>query len=721
MTAHLKNPINANIPQILKTTLKDNFHFVFSFNELKRFEKISLVSFVVLLFTIASEESFALEFTAISDGPWQLDTTWDIGDGMIPGAGDSAIIPHDRAVSSISSITVSSIQNSGTLDFPAAQSVTIQSSLVNDGTINLNNGAGTVSINFQNDAPLSGTGVINRMEAGKATFDKVGTTTQPLVLPAGHTLNVMEGTMEPIRFGDFINNGQITVGGILTNATLNLTPANTLTNYNTISASGSSSTITWIGTGGQTLIQNGTLQATSGALLNIRGGTIQNGQLFSGNDGSGEITISDISPLRLDSVTIHEDATVEVTTSTKITIENTLQNNGLIKLNNPSGTSSLSFEDDATLNGTGGVITKINDGISTIDQVGSPTSALVFPAGHSLNVLGGTMKFRFGNHYNNGQVLVGVGSTLDISPAKNFTNTNSISVSGSGSTINWIGTGGQTLIQNGTLQATDGGLINISGGTIANGEFFTGSDDSGEIILFGISPITLDNVSINQNATVEVTTAGTIRIKNTLQNNGVINLNNPSGTRITFMDDATLTGTGGVINKNEVGDDILDQALTGTHPLIHPAGHTMNILNGTMELIRFGDIINNGTILVDAGATLDLVSDMNNTGAIQNRQGGTINNLHTIDNTLGQIIQCGNFTGSLPLGNPLIPCNLTFDLTLYQNTSFPDGVTINPGVLLMVDGNAVVKIDEYLLVKDTGGVLIKSGSALKVADLFDFD
>jgi hypothetical protein len=687
----------------------------------------NLPIFLILLITVfgiftSEQDAFATEFTAKLDGLWHIDETWGTED-EVPGAGDTAIIPKDRAVSSIFSITIGSIQiqNSGTLSFPASQSVTIQSSLHNDGTINLNNEVGTVSIKFQNDAPLTGTGTINRIEGGESTLDKTGTSTQPLVLPAGHTLNVVKGTMEPIRHGDLVNNGQIIVGGILGEATLNLNPANTLTNFNSISATGSDATINWIGTGGQTLIQNGTLQATNGALFNIRGGTIQNDQLFAGNDGSGEITISDISPLRLDNVSVHEDATVEVTTSTSITIENTLQNNGLVLLKNPSGTTSLRFEDDATLTGTGGTISKLNEGIATIDQVGSSTSALVHPTGHTLNVLGGTMEFRFGNHINNGQVLVGQGSTLDISPSKNFTNTNTISVTNPSSKINWIGTGGQKLIQNGTLQATDGGLINLRGGTIVNDEFFTGSDDSGEITLSDISPITLNNVSVNQAATVEVTTADSIIIKNTLQNNGVINLDNPSGTTIKFQDDATLTGVGGVINKIKSGDDIIDQIGTTTSALVFPAGHTMNILNGTMDMVRFGDLQNDGEILVGSGATLDLVSDMNNTGTLKNRQGGTINNLNVIDNTLGQIIQCGTFTGSLPVGNPIIPCIITADLTLSQDTSFPNGVTVNPGVLLTINNDSNVNIDKFLLVKDTGGILIKSGSALNIVDLFDFD
>jgi hypothetical protein len=666
------------------------------------------------------EESYATEFTAISDGLWQADTTWDVGNDKVPGAGDTAIIPQDRAVSSVSSFTISSIQNSGTLNFLAPQFATIQGSLQNDGTINLNNEDGTVTISFENDAPLLGTGTINRNENGISTFDKIGISMQPLVFPAGHTLNVYKGTMEPIRFGDFVNNGQITVSSILTNATLTLRPADTLINLNSITASGSGATINWIGTGGQTFIQNGTFQATNGALINLKGGTIQNGLLFAGSDGSGEITISEISPIRLDNVSIHENATVEVITSSGIVIENTLQNDGLILLNNPSSTS-LTFEDDATLTGLGGTITKINDGQATIDQVGSPTSSLVFPSGHSLNVLGGTMKFRFGNHINNGQVLVGPGSILDIAPTKNFTNTNIISVYGSEGKINWIGTGGQTFIQNGTFQATDGGLITIEGGTIVNNEFFSGSEDSGEITLSGTSQITLDNTSVNQNASVEVATEGTIIIKKTLQNNGVINLNSQSGTRMRFMDDATITGTNGVINKKGIGDDIFDQAFTGTSPLVHPAGHTINILNGTMEMVQFGDMINKGTILVGDGATLDLVSDMNNTGSIQNRNEGTINNFNTIDNTLGQFIQCGTFTGSLPLGNSIIPCIITENLVLFQNTSFPNGVTVNPGVLLTVNNGSIIKIDEYLLVKDTGGVLIENGSTLRVVDLFDFD
>ena len=681
---------------------------------------IILLSFL-LFFGIITEYSYATEFTAISDGLWEVDTTWDVGNDMVPGAGDTAIIPQDRTVSSVSSITVASIQNSGTLSFTASQLITIQSSLLNDGTINLNNEAGEVTISFQNDAPLLGTGTINRNENGKSTFDKVGISTQPLVLPAGHTLNVYKGTMEPIRFGDFVNNGQITVNSIIANATLSLRPGGTLTNLNSISASGSGATINWIGTGGQTFIQNGTFQATDGALINLKGGTIQNGELFAGNDGSGDIVIADISPIRLDNVSIHEEATVEVIQSTAITLENTLQNNGQLLLNNPSGTSSLKFEDDATLTGIGGTITKINDGGATIDQVGSSTMSLVFPSGHSLNVLGGTMKFRFGNHINNGQVLVGPGSILDITPTHNFTNTNTISVSGSESKINWIGTGGQTFIQNGTFQATDGGLINIRGGTIVNDEFYTGSDDSGEITLSDISPITLDNVSVNQDATVEITTAGSINILSTLQNNGVVNLSNPSGTNLKFQDDATITGTGGVINKIGSGNDIIDQRGTTTAPLVYPEGHTLNVLNGTLDMVRFGDLKNDGYILVESGATLDLVSDMNNTGTLKNRQGGTINNLNTIDNTLGQIIQCGTFTGSLPLGNPIIPCIITENLILSQDTSFPNGVTVNPGVLLTVNNGSIIQIDEFLLVKNTGGVFIENGSAIKVVDLYSFD
>ena len=83
-------------------------------------------------------------------------------------------------------------------------------------------------------------------------------------------------------------------------------------------------------------------------------------------------------------------------------------------------------------------------------------------------------------------------------------------------------------------------------------------------------------------------------IHSNLQNDGTINLNNEAGgISIKFQDGATLTGNNGVINKKEAGIATIDHTFAATTPLIHHAGNTINILEGTMELVRFGDMINN--------------------------------------------------------------------------------------------------------------------------------
>jgi len=85
---------------------------------------------------------------------------------------------------------------------------------------------------------------------------------------------------------------------------------------------------------------------------------------------------------------------------------------------------------------------------------------------------------------------------------------------------------------------------------------------------------------------------------------------------------------------------------------------------------------------------------------------------------LGNITDCGTYTGTPPSGNMVLPCIIIKDTTLISNFAVPPGIsmTIDSGAVLTIDPEVILTIDsgESITIKDGSGVLIKSGGVLQI-------
>ncbi len=379
-----------------------------------------------------------------------------------------------------------------------------------------------------------------------------------------------------------------------------------LTNLGTIDANVSNSLT--IDPSDSGVINKGTLKASSGGTLILKGGTFTNFEgttnyLIEADDGSevqlngatvvgGVLSTSGTGFFRntvtstLDSLTLN--GTLEQNNATTLNLKGTITNNGNIKLNSLGNQTNLVMDEaTVTINGAGAITLSNNTNNRIYGTL--VANRLVLESGQTISGAG----------------QIGVNSMA-------LTNLGTINANVSNSlTIDPSDSG---VINKGTLKASSGGTLILKGGTFTNFEGTTNylieADNGSEVQLNGANVVggvlstvgtgffrntgtsTLDSLTLN--GTLEQNNATTLNLKGTITNNGNIKMNSLGNQTNLVMDEATVTinGAGAITLSNNTNNRIYGTLVANR--LVLESGQT---ISGAGQLgVNSMTLTNNGTI-----------------------------------------------------------------------------------------------------------------------------
>jgi hypothetical protein len=414
------------------------------------------------------------------------------------------------------------------------------------------------------------------------------------------------------------------------------------------------------GSGGVTNI--GTLEATNGGRLDLSGGYTNTGGIISVSGSNSVVTldngsitggtltttsggtIESINSATLSGVTISTGSTYTEPDNTSATLAGTITNNGNIALNSGGNNTNLilSGNSTVTLTGTGTVTLGTGSGNNRI-----------YSANNGTLVNQETIQ---------GMGQLGVGQTT-------ITNSSLIDANVTSGVL-YVNPGAGGVTNTGTLEATNGGRLDLTGGYTNTGATIkaTGTSsvvtlDNGSItggtlttasggLVESINSATLSGVTISTGSTYADPDNTSTTLSGTITNNGNIALNsggNNTNLILSGNSTVTLTGTGTVTLGNGSGNNRIYSATNGgtliNQETIQGIGQIgvgqTNITNtGTINANVAGVLFvnpgsgngatNTGTLEATNGSRLDLAGTYTNTGGTISATGAS--SLVTLDN-----------------------------------------------------------------------------------------
>ena len=450
--------------------------------------------------------------------------------------------------------------------------------------------------------------------------------------------------------------------------------------------------------------------ATSNACINVASSTVN----ITAN--SGDTT------LNLD-INLGSDI-LNIGNNTELTIQSggNILNNGALNLNSGGNTTELIIDGATTLSGTG-TVTMSNNTNNYITGGGTFTNKQTIQGAGNI----GNNNLTLVNSGSTAIIDANVSSTLQINPNGGTTNTGTLEATAggvlelSGSTV--ANTGGliQAMGTNSTVELnsvsiTGGTLTSSSGGVIESVDVWSGSLP------------TLTGVTISSGSTVNVLNNDGLALgAGTITNNGAINLQGTgNNTELVIAGSTTLSGTGTVTMGNNANNIITGGGTLTNGETIQGAGTIGNgdltlvnngtidaTLSTTLQINPNGGTTNNGTLEATSGGTLELSGSTiaNGSGLIE-ATGGTVelNSVSITGGTLtsssGGVIESVNvWSGSLPtLTGVTISSGSTLDIPNNNGLALGAGTITNKGTInLQSSGN-----NTQLVI--TGGNVTLTGS-----------
>jgi hypothetical protein len=592
--------------------------------------------------------------------------------GTITTTGTGALVVFSNGANFLNGVTVNGLVDAVSI---ANARERVTNGMTLNGTVNIGNG-GIVSLDSTGvpNQTIAGTGVFNLADSSaRLSIEGSGTTT----LGAGIIVQG-QGNLGSAAFSSgnntLVNNGQIL--------------ANT---------SGGTLTLSQPGSGGA-VTNNGTLGASNGGTLALQsnitnGGTIsagntgvveQDGVTISGGlistTGSGVLRANSSGGNYLDNTTVAGTVDLSTIANARERITDGLTLNGNINIANGgilsldsngstgntqvvSGTGSINLNDAGALlsvEGTGN--TTLGAGITVHGQgsigqasYSSGNNTLTSNGLISADVHGGTLSLNApasgGSFINNGTLQAINGGTLVLST--NITaNPGSQIVSGTGSTV----------IQNGV--AINGSFSSSGGG------LFTATSSGGNI---------LNNVQFSGNLDASSIANARERIGNGLTLNGAVNIGNGGIVSL----DSTLGASnsiGGTATFN-LNDSSAQLSVEGSGSTTLGAGVTVRgqgTFGGALFSSGNNALTNNGLVSADVqGATLNVATPANggtftNNGTLQAINGATLLLSTSILANAGSQILAGN-------GSQVVQSGVTLDGALNTTGTGVITVTSNGG------------------------------------------
>ena len=396
----------------------------------------------------------------------------------------------------------------------------------------------------------------------------------------------------------------------------------------------------------------------------------------------GSYTVGALNISAGDAVNVNNGQTFTITDSGGFAGAGTLTNNGAFTLGNSSGGSTMFFNGTTTLAGTG-TFTLVNNDV-VLSNGGNGT--LTIGSGQTVQGATGTAG---GVGFGSGQLGI--------------VNQGTFNANVSGQTL-LISPNSSGLTNNGTLQASGGGVLQLSGNIANNATIAALAGSSVQLNadtnLTGGTLSTTGSGTINNIGTdtlTNVTNAGTFIANNgvttnlagTITNNGTIALGTTGGTTTFLNGTTTLAGTGTVTLVN--GDVVLSNGGTGTVTI--GQNQTIQGATGTGGGVGFGSgqlgIVNQGTFNANVSGQTLLISPnssgLTNNGTLQASGGGVLQLSGNIANNGAMVVAAGS-TITVPAAALTNLSGTTLTGGSYQITA---ASASNPATLSFVGGSVV--------------------------------
>lgn len=642
------------------------------------------------------------------DGDWGVAGNW-AGSNIPDNASEIAVLGHSGAytVTSTSGRTLGGmmITNPDAMLQFDHNTYSLFGDVVNNGllTLNFNATVFNSAINFQNNATISGTGMIRLNAVANNDDSQINASSGTLIHASGHTIagsGRLSGVMS--NMGDIIADDPAGQGLQL------------------------SGTMTQSGTG--------RIGADTGTLILGSGSLTSGGEFFTINGGlvnipSSLATISDV------------DNTGDITIAgngTTLALGGSIENNGSITINPEASVfnAHMRFETSATIGGTGtismqahseqgdaqlytnGIFTgtigngQIVQGSGQIDgraggEIINNGTIIANDAGFVLGISGvhnpGSGEYRAEGDgvlgLNSGTMLTGlvfdtsgngsVDVTGSIATANSITNNGQMGVPGQGRTLALIGpmTNNDTLtintndnVFNAHLRFDSNTQVNGSGDIVMIGN--SNRDDAQIYTSPGITGTIGAGQTISGSGWIDGRTDGTIII------NGTVIGNNPNSL---LWIDGNIDATGGGVFRGDEGVVSLDGGLVlngGTFESVGD-GAVSKTNNGVATL---SGVTNNGTMSVlGSGGIIDLDGDLTNNGECLLNPDLNIFNAHI--RAINNVTIDGSGTVRL-----FSPSNLD-DAQVFTNDVFT--LTVGPGQTIAGAGRVN---------GDNGGTIVNHGT-----------
>lgn len=579
--------------------------------------------------------------------------------------------------------TQGAVTNLGVLTIADGTTSQVQGSIINQGTIKINDLGSNSTLQLVGDVNLSGGGhLVLATPAVSSTATLANNGFNSSIVTLTNLDNSIEGAGQISSSGAGLlldnqsvvnanSSGQalsITNNGVTNTGTLKATSGGilqigtTVNNLNgSILADGVGSSVQLVGG----VIQGGTLNTTNNGALGVSGGNL--GTLDGSQSGIGAVTnnsvftLADSSQLNLIGSIINNKE-IDLTATTDSSVVNlqpgttTLTGSGVIKLsgaNNPFASNNV-----ATINGpTGSQLINVNNTIEGSGVISSGGHGLVWTNEGLINAndTGQILLLTQGNSNNvitnTGTLEATMGGQLAIQQVVNNTG-GVIQSSGAGSLVSLVQ---GTTVQGGTLStngsqatqisssgngfvgldgATHGALVNAGGLTILNGSHaqVQGTILNQKTITVATSDTEADFSVVGN---MVLSGGGTVELATTSTNGSQATINGAGGAHLLNVNN-TIQGSG-QISSGGFGLTFINQGTVDANL----SGQTLLITRGNSGNVD----INAGVMEATNGGTLVIDQTINNAG-------GTIqsDSSSSVQFTSSAVIQGGLLTGTIGSG-----------------------------------------------------------------------
>jgi hypothetical protein len=669
---------------------------------------------------------------ATGGGVVQLYSSNTIQGGTLTTSGTGSAIETvsgDRSIT-LDGTTKGILTNAGSFVVVDNSTAFVKGTINNTGSMALNSGGNAAFLELSSNTTLTGPGTVTLADSSNP---------QNFILGASGS-DILTNP-QTIQGSGNIGDGQM---GLVNSGTINANNADHGLVIQT--SSGVTNTGTMEATNGATLVlrgdtynnKGGKIQAAGGGVVQLyNGNTIQGGTLTTSGTGSAIETVGGDRSITLDGTsqgTLTNSGSFVVVDNSTAFVKRTINNTHSIALNSGGNGTFLELSGNTSLQG-GGTLTLTNSG--------NPQNF----------ILGQVDTFKLTNVNNtiSGAGTIGNGSMVLVNQAGGVIDANvagrglTISVSGNGvgtgvngtntgvleSTAFNTTTGASVLLLNagtinnngGTIQATGGGVVELYNGFTVQGGTLTTDSGKGSVIqtVGGDRSITLDGTSqgtLTNSGSFVVVDNSTAFLKGTINNTGSMAIN--SGGNFAALElngNVTLTGTGTVTLADSGNPQNFILGASGSDILTNPQTiqGSGNIGDGQMGLVNSGTIDANNA---DHGLGIQTSSGVTNTGTLEATNGATlVLRGDTYNNRGGKIQATGGGVVQLYSSNTIQGGTLTTSGTgsVIETVGGDRSITLDgttKGILTNAGSFAVVDNSTAFLkgtINNTGSMALNSG------------